>query len=115
MISSSLLVLVGQPASVCWLVGGIDHRQNQEAHRHLDLTMLSRDVGLGAEGFEEPQPGHEEPVRSDEGDGPRGGINYYEVSASGHRRNCTRCSSASAIVDTKWTQSVGSGLIEAAK
>src|SRR5579864_2185277 len=55
MISSSLLVLVGQPASVCNLVGGIDHRQNQEAHRHLDLTMLSRDLCVGAEGFEEPQ------------------------------------------------------------
>jgi hypothetical protein len=36
-------------------VGGTDHRQNQEAHRHLDLTMLSRDVCLGAEDFEEPQ------------------------------------------------------------
>ena len=36
-------------------MGGTDHRQNQEAHRHLDLTMLSRDVCLGAEDFEEPQ------------------------------------------------------------
>jgi hypothetical protein len=45
-------LFVGQPESVCLLVG---HRQNKESRRNLDLTMLSRNVRLGVEDFEEPE------------------------------------------------------------
>src|SRR6266853_6614660 len=60
-------------------------------------------------------PGHEKPICGDEGDGPRRSSNNHEVSAPGHRRNCARCQSTSAIVDTKWTQSAGRGSVETAK
>src|SRR5262245_32501542 len=49
------VLLFSQPASVCLLVGGVDHQQNKESRRSFDLTMLSRTVFLGAQGFKEPQ------------------------------------------------------------